>query len=141
MKEIEVRIEFKYTTDNVWPNQWWNINLNRYRNWAAKTILNKDTGKEDRVYLDGTKDEDCFWCVAKVSKGDILAFGNHDTRRYNNDRAYYAVTDITEDSMKLLSENNEKGFTTIRKALKALKIWEETIEPHEESSPFHSDNL
>ena len=86
--------------------------------------------------FDKKTNEDCFWCVAKVSKGDILAFGNHDTRRYNNDRAYYAVTDITEDSMKLLSENNEKGFTTIRKALKALKIWEETIEPHEESSPF-----
>ena len=134
MKEIKVIVELKYTVDNVLPNQWWNINLKRYRNWAAKTVLNKDTGKEERVYLESTKDEDCFWCVAKVNKGDILAFGNHDTRRYNNDRAYYPVTDITEESIKLLSEDNEKGFTTIRKAIKALKLREETTENCKEPS-------
>ena len=125
MKEITVTTDCKYTADNIWPNMWWNINLKRYKNWAAKTVLNKDTGKEDREYLDGTDDEDCFWCVANVKKGDILAFGNYDTRGHNTDRAYYAVTDMSEDTMTLLSEDNERGFTTIRKTIKAIKAWEE----------------
>ena len=128
MKEIIVMIDCKYTTDNVWPNIWRNINLKRYKNWAAKTSLNKDTGKEDRKYLDGTEDEDCFWCVANVKKGDILAFGNYDRRGNNTERAYYAVTEMAEEFMALLTEDNEKGFTTIRKAIKAIKVWEEKKE-------------
>ena len=126
MKELTVGVNCKYTTNNVWPNNWWNINLKRYRNWAAKTVLNKETGKEERVYLAGTEDEDCFWCVAGIKKYDILAFGNYDTRGHNTDRAYYLVTELSEDSMKLLSDDDMKGFTTIRKTMKALKVWEDT---------------
>ena len=120
MKEIEINVDCKYTTDNVWPNNW-RVNQTRYRNWAAKTKLNKDTGKEERVYLEGTEDDDCFWCVAGIKKCDVLAFGIYDSRGHNTERAYYVVTEIFENKMRLLTEDNEKGYTTIRKAIKAIK--------------------
>ena len=50
MKEITIDVDCKYTTTYIWPNDW-AVNLRRYRNWAAKTVLNKETGNEDRSYL------------------------------------------------------------------------------------------
>lgn len=32
---------------------------------------------------------------------------------------------MSEDTMTLLSEDNERGFTTIRKTIKAIKAWKE----------------
>ena len=126
MEEIEINVNCKYTTDNVWPNNW-RVNPTRYRNWAAKTELNNDTGKEERVYLDGTEDDDCFWCVAGIKKYDVLAFGIYDTIGHNTDRAYYLVMEMTECSMRLLSEDGLKGFTTIRETLKALEKWKTKV--------------
>lgn len=117
MKNLEVEIDVKYTADNVWPN-YWDGNPKRDFNWAAKTRLNPETGDEDRVYL--KEGEDLFWNVKDVKAGDILVFGLHDRYkpRYNK-KAYYRVIDINEERMILLSDDDEKGFTTIRKAMRA----------------------
>lgn len=117
MKQIEVEIDIKYTADNVYPN-YWKGNPKRDFNWAAKTTLNLETGDEDRVYL--KEGEELYWNVKDVKSGDILVFGLHDRYkpRYNK-KAYYRVIEITDDKLVLLSDDDGKGFTTIRKALRA----------------------
>jgi hypothetical protein len=118
MKELKVKIDVKYTAQRVWPNDW-SGNPKRDFNWAAITSLNYDTGDEERVYLkEGEADLD--WNVKDVKSGDILAFGLYDRYkpRYSR-KAYYKVLDISDDEMVLLSEDDGKGFTTIRKAIRA----------------------
>lgn len=121
MDNISIEIDSNYTAENVCPNNWWDINLKRYRNWAAIVTLDEN-GDENRKYLKGSHDSDTFFQVADVKKGDILAFGLFDTRGHNTKRGYYIVIDINEDEMTLGSEDEKDGYTTIRKALKAKKL-------------------
>lgn len=119
MEKEYVNIEYKYTTLNVEPNNWY-VNLRRYSNWAAIAQLTEN-GEEVREYLKCSNDKGVFFSVENVKPGDILVFGIHDNYKHNHSRGYYIVESIDAECMTLLTEDNKPGFSTIRKALKAKK--------------------
>ena len=106
---------------------WDYSNTKKYGNWIGRM-----TDKDGKVeYFKKSYDEDLYFYLPKDLKaGDILKAGCTMFYKKRSESAYYAVIEITEDSITLLEE------TTYLKATKAYNEYVENMAEEEE----YSDN-
>ena len=107
----------------------WNYsNTKKYSNWIGRM-----TDKDGKVeYFKKSYDEDLYFYLPKNLKaGDILKAGCTMFYKKRSESAYYAVIEITEDSITLLEE------TTY---LKATKAYNEYIENMTEEEVYSNDD-
>ena len=89
---------------------WDYSNTKKYSNWIGR-MTDKD-GKPE--YFKKSYDEDLYFYLPKdIKAGDILKAGCTMIYKKRSESAYYAVIEVTEDSITLLKE------TTYLKATKA----------------------
>lgn len=95
---------------------WDYSNTKKYSNWIGRM-----TDKDGKVeYFKKSYDEDLYFYFPKdIKAGDILKAGCTMIYKKRSESAYYAVIEVTEDSITLLKE------TTY---LKATKAYNETVE-------------
>lgn len=97
----------------------WNYsNTKKYSNWIGR-MTDKD-GKPE--YFKKSYDEDLYFYLPKdIKAGDILKAGCTMIYKKRSESAYYAVIEVTEDSITLLEE------TTYLKATKAYNEYVEKM--------------
>ena len=107
---------------------WDYSNTKKYSNWIGRM-----TDKDGKVeYFKKSYDEDLYFYLPKNLKaGDILKAGCTMFYKKRSESAYYAVIEITEDSITLLEE------TTY---LKATKAYNEYIENMTEEEVYSNDD-
>ena len=104
---------------------WDYSNTKKYSNWIGR-MTDKD-GKAE--YFKKSYDEDLYFYLPKnLREGDILKAGCTMVYKKRSESAYYAVIEVTEDSITLLEE------TTYLKATKAYNEYVENMAAEEEYS-------
>ena len=104
---------------------WDYSNTKKYSNWIGR-MTDKD-GKAE--YFKKSYDEDLYFYLPKdIKAGDILKAGCTMIYKKRSESAYYAVIEVTEDSITLLEE------TTYLKATKAYNEYVEKMAAEEEYS-------
>ena len=104
---------------------WDYSNTKKYSNWMGR-MTDKD-GKAE--YFKKSYDEDLYFYLPKdIKAGDILKAGCTMIYKKRSESAYYAVIEVTEDSITLLEE------TTYLKATKAYNEYIEKMAAEEEYS-------
>ena len=109
---------------------WDYSNTKKYSNWIGRM-----TDKDGKVeYFKKSYDEDLYFYLPKDLKaGDILKAGCTMIYKKRSESAYYAVIEVTEDSITLLEE------TTYLKATKAYNEYVENMAAEEEYSNDDDD--
>ena len=104
---------------------WDYSNTKKYSNWIGRM-----TDKDGKVeYFKKSYDEDLYFYLPKdIKAGDILKAGCTMVYKKRSESAYYAVIEVTEDSITLLEE------TTYLKATKAYNEYVEKMAAEEEYS-------
>ena len=109
---------------------WDYSNTKKYSNWIGR-MTDKD-GKTE--YFKKSYDEDLYFYLPKNLKaGDILKAGCTMVYKKRSESAYYAVIEVTEDSITLLEE------TTYLKATKAYNEYVENMEAEDEEEEYATD--
>ena len=109
---------------------WDYSNTKKYSNWIGR-MTDKD-GKV--VYFKKSYDEDLYFYLPKDLKaGDILKAGCTMIYKKRSESAYYAVIEVTEDSITLLKE------TTYLKATKAYNEYVEHMAAEEEEEEYSTN--
>ena len=110
---------------------WDYSNTKKYSNWIGRM-----TDKDGKVeYFKKSYDEDLYFYLPKDLKaGDILKAGCTMIYKKRSESAYYAVIEVTEDSITLLEE------TTYLKATKAYNEYVENMAAEEEYSNDDDEN-
>lgn len=117
MKSLTLPLFNGWSEDNLEPNDW--SNPKRYNNYVATTVMDGD-GKEQRVYLDESKESDLYFNFSKANVGDIIIASCWDERKYRQSKRYYIVEAKDEKEIVLAYADDEGNiFTTYRKAAKA----------------------
>lgn len=110
---------------------WDYSNTKKYSNWIGR-MTDKD-GKAE--YFKKSYDEDLYFYLPKnIQAGDILKAGCTMIYKKRSESAYYAVIEVTEDSITLLEE------TTYLKATKAYNEYVENMAAEEEYSNDDDEN-
>lgn len=106
---------------------WDYSNTKKYSNWIGRM-----TDKDGKVeYFKKSYDEDLYFYFPKNLKaGDILKAGCTMIYKKRSESAYYAVIEVTEDSITLLKE------TTYLKATKAYNDYIEKMAAEEEEEEY-----
>ena len=109
---------------------WDYSNTKKYSNWIGRM-----TDKDGKVeYFKKSYDEDLYFYFPKNLKaGDILKAGCTMIYKKRSESAYYAVIEVTEDSITLLKE------TTYLKATKAYNEYIEKMAAEEEEEEYTTD--
>ena len=108
---------------------WDYSNTKKYSNWIGR-MTDKD-GKAE--YFKKSYDEDLYFYLPKdIKAGDILKAGCTMVYKKRSESAYYAVIEVTEDSITLLEE------TTYLKATKAYNEYVENMAAEEEEEEEYS---
>lgn len=104
---------------------WDYSNTKKYSNWIGRM-----TDKDGKVeYFKKSYDEDLYFYLPKdIKAGDILKAGCTMIYKKRSESAYYAVIEVTEDSITLLEQ------TTYLKATKAYNEYVEKMAAEEEYS-------
>lgn len=102
---------------------WDYSNTKKYSNWIGRM-----TDKDGKVeYFKKSYDEDLYFYLPKdIKAGDICKAGCTMIYKKRSESAYYAVIEVTEDSITLLKE------TTYLKATKAYNEYVESMAAEEE---------
>ena len=109
---------------------WDYSNTKKYSNWIGRM-----TDKDGKVeYFKKSYDEDLYFYFPKNLKaGDILKAGCTMIYKKRSESAYYAVIEVTEDSITLLKE------TTYLKATKAYNEYIEKMAAEEEEEEYSTN--
>ena len=109
---------------------WDYSNTKKYSNWIGRM-----TDKDGKVeYFKKSYDEDLYFYLPKdIQAGDILKVGCTMIYKKRSESAYYAVIEVTEDSITLLKE------TTYLKATKAYNEYIEKMAAEEEEEEYTTD--
>ena len=109
---------------------WDYSNTKKYSNWIGRM-----TDKDGKVeYFKKSYDEDLYFYLPKdIKAGDILKAGCTMIYKKRSESAYYAVIEVTEDSITLLEE------TTYLKATKAYNDYVENMAAEEEEEEYSTD--
>ena len=109
---------------------WDYSNTKKYSNWIGRM-----TDKDGKVeYFKKSYDDDLYFYLPKDLKaGDILKAGCTMIYKKRSESAYYAVIEVTEDSITLLKE------TTFLKATKAYNEYVENMAAEEEEEEYSTD--
>ena len=109
---------------------WDYSNTKKYSNWIGRM-----TDKDGKVeYFKKSYDEDLYFYFPKNLKaGDILKAGCTMIYKKRSESAYYAIIEVTEDSITLLKE------TTYLKATKAYNEYIEKMAAEEEEEEYSTN--
>lgn len=118
---ITVKVFNNVIAENI--GIWDYSNTKKYSNWIGRM-----TDKDGKVeYFKKSYDEDLYFYLPKdIKAGDILKAGCTMIYKKRSESAYYAVIEVTEDSITLLEE------TTYLKATKAYNEYVENMAAEEE---------
>ena len=111
---------------------WDYSNTKKYSNWIGRM-----TDKDGKVeYFKKSYDEDLYFYLPKnIKAGDILKAGCTMIYKKRSESAYYAVIEVTEDSITLLKE------TTYLKATKAYNEYVENMAAEEEEEEYTTNGV
>ena len=111
---------------------WDYANTKKYSNWIGRM-----TDKDGKVeYFKKSYDEDLYFYLPKnIKAGDILKAGCTMIYKKRSESAYYAVIEVTEDSITLLEE------TTYLKATKAYNEYIEKMAAEEEEEEYTTNGV
>ena len=111
---------------------WDYSNTKKYSNWIGRM-----TDKDGKVeYFKKSYDEDLYFYLPKnIKAGDILKAGCTMIYKKRSESAYYAVIEVTEDSITLLKE------TTYLKATKAYNEYIEKMAAEEEEEEYTTNGV
>ena len=125
---ITVKVFSNAIADNI--GIWDYSNTKKYSNWIGRM-----TDKDGKVeYFKKSYDEDLYFYLPKdIKAGDILKAGCTMVYKKRSESAYYAVIEVTEDSITLLEE------TTYLKATKAYNDYVENMAAEEEEEEYATD--
>ena len=125
---ITVKVFSNAITENI--GIWDYSNTKKYSNWIGRM-----TDKDGKVeYFKKSYDEDLYFYLPKdIKAGDILKAGCTMIYKKRSESAYYAVIEVTEDSITLLEE------TTYLKATKAYNDYVENMAAEEEEEEYATD--
>ena len=109
---------------------WDYSNTKKYSNWIGRM-----TDKDGKVeYFKKSYDEDLYFYLPKdIQEGDVLKAGCTMVYKKRSESAYYAVIEVTEDSITLLEE------TTYLKATKAYNEYVENMAAENEEEEYSTD--
>ena len=126
---ITVKVFSNAIAENI--GIWDYSNTKKYSNWIGRM-----TDKDGKVaYFKKSYDEDLYFYLPKDLKaGDILKAGCTMVYKKRSESAYYAVIEVTEDSITLLKE------TTYLKATKAYNEYIENMAAEEEEEEYTTTN-
>ena len=125
---ITVKVFSNAIAENI--GIWDYSNTKKYSNWIGRM-----TDKDGKVeYFKKSYDEDLYFYLPKdIKAGDILKAGCTMVYKKRSESAYYAVIEVTEDSITLLEE------TTYLKATKAYNDYVENMAAEEEEEEYATD--
>lgn len=125
---ITVKVFSNAIAENI--GIWDYSNTKKYSNWIGRM-----TDKDGKVeYFKKSYDEDLYFYLPKdIKAGDILKAGCTMIYKKRSESAYYAVIEVTEDSITLLEE------TTYLKATKAYNDYVENMAAEEEEEEYATD--
>ena len=125
---ITVKVFSNAIAENI--GIWDYSNTKKYSNWIGR-MTDKD-GKTE--YFKKSYDEDLYFYLPKdIKAGDILKAGCTMIYKKRSESAYYAVIEVTEDSITLLKE------TTYLKATKAYNDYVENMAEDNEEEEYATD--
>ena len=125
---ITVKVFSNAIAENI--GIWDYSNTKKYSNWIGRM-----TDKDGKVeYFKKSYDEDLYFYLPKDLKaGDILKAGCTMIYKKRSESAYYAVIEVTEDSITLLKE------TTYLKATKAYNEYVENMAAENEEEEYSTN--
>ena len=110
---------------------WDYSNTKKYSNWIGRM-----TDKDGIEYFKKSYDEDLYFYLPKdIKAGDILKAGCTMIYKKRSESAYYAVIEVTENSITLLKE------TTYLKATKAYNEYVEKMEAENEEEEYSTNGV
>ena len=128
IETITVKVFDNAIAENI--GIWDYSNTKKYSNWIGRM-----TDKDGKVeYFKKSYDEDLYFYLPKDIKiGDILKAGCTMFYKKRSESAYYAVIEVTEDSITLLKQ------TTYLKATKAYNEYVQNMAAEDEEEEYSTD--